>query len=522
MNSLFLRRRGVWEAADSGLLLWRNGFVHFLPFFAVPVWVTACGLRLLPGKFFLLSYIILWWLKPLFDRLVLHVVSLRFFVDEEVSHAPSQSRDLRRGLFGTIRRGLLGDLLWRRFSPNRAAYMPVRVLEHLDRKQFGPRKKTLSAGGLGFCSFISGLGLGMEVMLLVGEALFVTIITQMFFPGAFTYMRYNPDALEIFIFAAFCFNYILVESLYVCMGFGLYINSRVEVEGWDLQLVFQKFAGAEKSGINAGIFGTNVKAVIFVCLFLARIFGPASQAVYAEEQVEYFPGDFPVAAAEALENLREITASADFGYTRDGWEIRFKKSPDDAWEMPDMELAPWAEKIRRIFSVMLKFLVILAAAGSLGLALFWLRKYRANSFRRNLFRDGEKDYVNPLLSAESPESLFARSSDLYNKGCLREAWAACLAGCIGACSRYRSVSFPVDATEYGCLDLVRAALPEAEKDFGELVRSWVLFAYGGRTPSREAFERALAYGRSIGTDDVSIKASMTNSSLEAGGISGEP
>ena len=97
----------------------------------------------------------------------------------------------------------------------------------------------------------------------------------------------------------------------------------------------------------------------------------------------------------------------------------------------------------------------------------------------------------------SPESLFVRAEGYFDQGNLREAWAACLAGCIGACTRYRSLSFPVDASEYGCLDVVRRALPAEAGGFADLVRHWILYAYGGRVPGEGAFEEALAYGRSL-------------------------
>ena len=113
-------------------------------------------------------------------------------------------------------------------------------------KQFGPRKKALAKGGLNFSAFLSVFGLAAEGILLSGEILFALISVQLFFPAAFSYIEDNWKAVEVFAFIAFCLNYILVESLYVCMGFGLYINSRVELEGWDLQLLFSKFAGEGK------------------------------------------------------------------------------------------------------------------------------------------------------------------------------------------------------------------------------------------------------------------------------------
>ena len=242
-STLRLRRRNVWEACDSGILIWRKSFVYLIPFFAIPFWITACCLRFIPWDYYFIPYIALWWLKPFFDRLILHVVSRRFFNEP----SSSDGNKLVSFHFGNIRRGLLGDLLWRRFSPYRASYMPLRVLERTSIKQFKLRKKTLAEGGLNFCAFISGFGLAAEALLLFGEILFALISIQLFSPAAFSYISDNQATVEVIAFITFCFNYILVESLYVCMGFGLYINSRVELEGWDLQLLFSKFAGEGKN-----------------------------------------------------------------------------------------------------------------------------------------------------------------------------------------------------------------------------------------------------------------------------------
>ena len=461
-SALSLRRRSVWEAADSGILLWRTSFIHFIPVFALPVLIVACIIRFLPGNTLFLSYFVIWWLKPLFDRLVLHVVSSRFFTSETHSRF--------KGLFA-MRRGLLGDLLWRRFSPNRAAHMPIRVLERIGGEQFQLRKKALAAGGLNFCSFISIFGLALEAMLLFGEILFVTVVCRMFFPEALYLMRYNMEIVEIFIFAAFCFNYILAGSLYVCMGFGLYINSRVEVEGWDLQLLFQKFASSPAAP------RPGVKPLLLLCLFLTL------------PHAAYSSADPP---AESLEVLETILASPDFGELREGWELRFREREG---EREHVEPAPWLEIISRIFNYLLRAIAVLVIAGLAGFALYWCWKNRRKGKPR--FRERGKNYTNPLFPPESPESLFIKAEEFSRQGKLREAWAACLGGCIGACVKYRSLSFPADATEYGCLELVRRALPAEAGGFGSLVRSWILLAYGGRPPGEDAFKEALAYGRSL-------------------------
>ena len=281
------------------------------------------------------------------------------------------------------------------------------------------------------------------------------------------------------------------------MGFGLYINSRVEVEGWDLQLLFQKFAGARSpAGSRPG-----VTAILLLCFFLTlpqAAFCEEESNNEAKESVMYFPAGFPFADAECLEELEMILASPDFGGHREGWGIRLKEKNIEPPELPDLDLASWMawlKKIRQTFGYIVRGLAILAVIFFAGFALYWYWKNRRKGVFR--FRDGEGNYINPLLPVESPESLFRRAEDFFYRGNMREAWAACLAGCLGVYTRYRSLSFPADATEYGCLDLVRRALPSEAGGFEDLVQSWVLFAYGGRAPGEGAFEEAIAYGRSL-------------------------
>ena len=77
---LNLKHTSSREAADSGLLLWRENFFYFIPLFAIPLWILAFSLRIfLPADFQYYSWLIIWLLKPLFGRLILHVISIRFF-----------------------------------------------------------------------------------------------------------------------------------------------------------------------------------------------------------------------------------------------------------------------------------------------------------------------------------------------------------------------------------------------------------------------------------------------------------
>ncbi|MDR1107713.1 MAG: hypothetical protein LBL19_01630 [Spirochaetaceae bacterium] len=240
MNSVFqgvltLRQRSGWEAADSGLLLWRRSFLYFLPFFALPFTVMTLACLLLPASLRVWAYCLLWWLKPLFDHLILAVISVRFF------EGGAGFKRLLRGTGRTLGKGLAGDLLWRRLSPWRSARMPVRLLEGLTGKKARERIRDLGERGLDFGSLLTLFSLVLECLLLGGECMFCVMTLELFRPGFFSSFAAYVEGLKGFILFAYALNYLLVESLYVCMGFGLYINSRLEREGWDLQLLFQGF-----------------------------------------------------------------------------------------------------------------------------------------------------------------------------------------------------------------------------------------------------------------------------------------
>jgi hypothetical protein len=462
---LDLRRRNGWEAADSGILLWRDNLPWVFLFFIPPLLAAALMFCCIPLRMPLWAAIlILWWLKPLFDRPLLHMLGVRFFEQD----APL--RRLLKGLGKSLGRGLAGDLLWRRLSPRRSALMPVRLMEKLRPGEIARRRRVLQRGSLNFGCFLTLLGLGLEGMLLGGELLFFHMLSLFpMGPAAWFLNQWDTDRL---LFFAYGINYLFTESLYVSMGFGLYINSRVEVEGWDIQLLFRAFLN-RKSGRNPGRKPRPAPgAALLLALFL-------------------LPGLVRAENAAPEQALREILASPDFGGERDGWGIRFKGGEEK--EAAGPVRPSWTEESHEGAARILRAALVLAAAAVILLSIARLWKLRRETppktFRQ--FGPGPSPEKNPGERLRQARFLFAR-------GNIREAWAACLEVFIGACERGGLVS-PPEATEYECLDLVRSwsASRGPEKgervfrDFSLLVSRWVALAYGGILPREGAFEETV-------------------------------
>jgi len=463
----YLRHKDSREASDAGVLLWRENFASFILFFAIPLWVCAFALRMLPGRAQYFSWLILWLLKPLFDRPVLHIISVRFF------ESGADMKRLLRGMGKSLWRGLLGDLLWRRFSPFRAAAMPVRVLEPRKKigGKFADRIKLLKKGGMSYCFLLSCWGVALEITLLVGEILFFTFMAGFMgadfniFSGAFI------KNAEIYIFAAWCFNYMLVETLYVCKGFSLYINSRIEVEGWDIEVIFRGFAEKLRKKKTGGL-------LIVLCLFC--LFLPV-KSLAAE--------DVP------LEKLQNILESRDFGGEQDSWGIKLKNAPQER-DTPEFNINPMLEKMRLIFAYVLRFIFVSFIAA---LAVFLFLYARKLVYKKN---STAKEFAMTALHGipvENPQALLEKAIDFFEQGNLRMAWGCCTAAAILSWPFYRGVDFPPNATESDCADIVGSMSANSDEThvFCRLIKHWVNFAYAGRLPPSGSFEEAAAFCKSM-------------------------
>jgi len=491
-TSLKLRQRSNWEAADSGILLWRNNFIYFIILMVLPFIAVAVFLRISPLHERPWSYILLWWLKPLFARPVLHVISVRFFEP----HATFSK--IIKGFFKSFFIALTGDLLWRRFSLWRAARMPIRTLEQLSGKAARTRIKTLEAGGLNFCSSLTIVTIAIFFSLLIGEILFAVVLLEMLQIIPLASLWQYIDTIELLVFFAVCLNFILIEPLYVCMGFGIYINSRIEVEGWDIQLLFKNFVKQKQPSAASRVGGSStiLKTIIFISIGLFLILSPF-QRVYAEQDKGVQEQNKVITSTDApTDVLKQILSSPDFGNNKDTWGIRLKNKKEQK-NLPKINLS-LIEKIKEFFGLLLFAVFILTIAFIAGYIILRLYRLRKNSTGTN--KKDKKWKSSFLTTAElaDPRKLLAEAKLLHDQGMIRDAWAKCFLAATAIYSTQSDLEFPLDATEYDCLSIVRKAKAGNAEEFGDLVLSWTNLAYGGETPDNGIFEKAIKFCTSLG------------------------
>ncbi len=493
------RTRTAMESVDLGLSLlqvhWREvagvwglqvlvllGLV--LPFFArAPLW----------------SLLIIWWLKPWLDRGVLFVLSRVVFGQS------ASLWDFLGDWRGVHRTGLVAGLLWRRFSPMRSYVLPVAQLEGLRGGAYHTRARTLTRQGGGAAFLLTCSGWVFTILTFIG---FLALVQGMMPPGSRLQVWGSFQSMTLgyqwFLLASGIVALTLTEPLFVAGGFGLYLNRRTHLEGWDLELAFRRLAA---------------RLALFVILLLsmpslrAQQPQPApadetSAKVEVEEPAPTYPPEGPLRPLEeaGLRAQRLLKEDPSFKHTEEvrvltyepsGREPKWLRRLLDALFAKKEPIQPSETKSSDFLKVFWDIIAligkILLVGGILAFVLWLVYRFR---HRLGLPMAVAASWEAPPAVAgldirlESlPHDVPAAARILFVQEEARSALALLYRAALAELVHRKGMEIPVSATEGDCL---RAASEHLEagpaSTFHALTRTWQRLAYKDEIPSREGFE----------------------------------
>ena len=225
------RRRDPWEALDLGVLLarrcWRTLLASWL-LVTVPVLIL---LIVFLDSLESWACVILWWLKPWFERPMVMALSRRVFGER------FRLRSGLRLLIGSIQLSLLWHLsLGRLLELARSLVLPVLLLERQRGTARWARIRAVKLGQLSIAQLLTLICFLFEAIFFL--ALFVLGLMLLPAPIGLDWQSVLDWVVEQGV-VPLLMVYIstsLVTPVYVCSGFALYLNRRSELEGWDLQV----------------------------------------------------------------------------------------------------------------------------------------------------------------------------------------------------------------------------------------------------------------------------------------------
>lgn len=485
-----VRPRRSWEAVDLGFGMvqaWWPALSAAWLVTVVPVWL-AVGFTLSAHP--RTAVFVLWWLKPLFERIPLFVLSRALF------GATPGVRETLRALPGLWRARTFQALTFGRGDPARSFLASVTLLEGLRGAAYRERTALLRPFDFATASWLTAICAGFEVVLFAGFlALVEMVVPEGLQPdlgealGAFAEGR--PERW-FYVFCLVCagFATAVIAPFYAAGGFALYLNRRTHLEGWDVEIAFRRLSRRLQRG------GSRAAAAVLFAALLGG-FLPAAPAT-----AQAGSGQDP--QVDPQQAVQEVLAGEDFGQreTRATWRPRYgKKRPTEAETEETFSVVPFAAAV----GVLLRYLMIaLGAVAGVSLLILVL-KHAGHSLPGRL---RQRTSVSPETAADIqapdeplPDDIVAAARESWRAGRFDTALGWLYRGALDALARRWHLQLDESWTEGDCVAYVEerssaVAQGSAGKAlaayFARLTSVWQAVAYAHRRPSDAEMEEILA------------------------------
>ena len=451
-----LRRRTPWEATDLGLAMlqrwWRPVYAaHAL------VLVPLAGLCLLIGWAYdsmALAMLLIWWLEPVYDRLVLHVLSRAVF------GAVPAPREVLQSAGEWLNTGLFAALTLDRIDFARSFNLAVAQLEGQRGRDARARRAVLGRRARGYAVWLTLVWLHFETALLLSAASINELLLpaqlerargaeEPFLGGLFEILQLITVS-DVLAYAAVL---LFLEPFYVAAGFALYLNRRTLLEGWDIEVALRRIAERHAATAMVLIFSL----------------------------IAFFPAPVQAQDRNPKKEIAEVLKAPEFGHYRETmrWEPRDRSVPRE--DVPDWRLRGIGYAIAKAAEVLLWVLAIAALA----YALWWASRLlpRGAAPGREAYRPPPALFGMELAPDKLPPDVAAAAAALAREGRLREALSLLYRGALSELVHRRGIELLASHTEGEAV--VLAGMPY----FASLVDAWRRCAYAKREPSVEEIGR---------------------------------
>ena len=463
-----IRPRSDWEAVDAGLAMARRDFWRIWAAWWMAVWpvlLLIYPLREQPGWW---AVIFFWW-KLTGCRMVVFQLSRKLFGEN-----PRWSALWRESMRAWTRRFGYRMLL-ARFSPWKLMAMVVEDLEGLRVSKYRTRMTMVTRRGEGMCMFLTVASacavLWLGACLLVFGILFLprgmeeqwTEVLEM--QGFFVQAEYHWLVVAALVLAASW-----VDVFITAAGFGLYVNSRTWVEGWDVELAFKRMANRIR-----GVVG-------FFLLGLLIVLTPPVQALHESVDgsiVDKSSKDFEAyheKYKESKEKIDEIKKHEDFKVYKEKYKVPKASSlPSSA------PIGGLAEVFTALGYALLGILLFILLG-----AIVWLIM-RARTLRGsssvNVVREKARVVMGMEVTAASlPDDLMSVARGLWSAGENLQAMSLLYRGALAWWIDRASVDIVESDTEGDCMKRVEKSARGDVGYFQDLTDLWMKAAYNMNVP----------------------------------------
>jgi hypothetical protein len=466
-----LRPRSPGEAADLGLrLLQVQARSLYGPWLAMvlPLFVL---LHVFLADHPWAPMLILWWLKPVYDRVLLHVLGHALFGPAPTLRATFYS------LPSILKNGLWAQLTFLRLMPNRAFLLPVWQLEGLKGAAARKRAQVLKSRGASQSFWLTVACLHMEMALLAGMYGFIVLIVpqtvhvstlwSMFFVSPPWWARLLYDSLYLCAMT-------VIEPYYIAAGFMLYIQRRTQLEAWDIEIRFRRMA-QRLEAVSA--LGASAAALLLAVLWCAPVTPARADTAPSAERAEHM--------------IKDILAQEDFATTQTvttwvpkGWDPNKKKDTPKNTK----KRAP-AGPLEALIADGVKVLLVLLVIGTLVYLIVNRRRWLEAQARSTQDAPAPPAalFGMDIKPASLPADLLGEARRLWQAGETRAALSLLYRASLSLLVHRDAVALNDAMTESDVLASARSGGIDAARIayLERLTAAWSIAAYAHRRPAED-------------------------------------
>ena len=507
--SFITRKRTPWQVFDFCQLMVKT---HFLNLFKITI-LLYLPIAILAWQIFSLttaSYII-WWLKPLLERPLLDYLAKQSFSQSTTAWGCIKS--IKHLTFSDI----FAMLTYRRFSPNRAYLAPVEQLEKLRGNARNQRKSILVNRNNPKQTFWLIFCIHIEMLL---TFLFIAV-SYNFIPQGINVDLQLDNLNELLIgfeylyLPSYLLAIILVAPYFVTGGFLMYLNSRINLEAWDIELAFKKMA-------TKATKAASISAIVFAAVLMLP-----SHEVYAQESLQQSlkqeiaqqtPPEFPQALTTQTEleqaanlaireQVARIYQEHEFIEKVTTWRPVAQESEQDF----DLKWLQWlkdfftalgalSDVIGYIFWLLIALLalwlgkVIYYSGVFSGLTGFNMRKPTASKLPSTEL----PSFIRNVNQEQWPDDLLQAAKQAIAKQELRQALTLTLKFALSFAQQQSRVDIFAHMTEGECERALLSSLPQQwHASYQQLFHLWIQLAWAHRPVNAEDVQNLIEQFKTI-------------------------
>lgn len=511
--------RTHWQAIDLGFLFARQWYFVLWALWSIPFTIVAIPLTIFLKDHLTVAAVILWWLKPLFDRAPLYFASRVLF---------SEKLTISSTLKQFYRINKLDWLPWlslRRFNLTRSFDLPITQLEQLTGSQRRLRLKTLHGRGNGSAVALTFASVLFEVTLYFGCLFLIAVLVpdQVNF-NLFASVDSSDYWFGILDHCLMIMSMTVVAPFYISAGFMLYINRRIELEAWDIEIQFRKMSAQySKNNAVTKISTITLPIVLTIALQITNGFPTAlasaddSDTTINSAQQESIP---PIDSTDqAKKRINTIMDSELFNQYEEVTRWRLKQSKKN--EEIDTEEKHWFERLIEWlkakfdsdesnnaskdldFSTFTLFVEITLWLTLFALLCWFVYRYRSNLTNLLRLRNSTQEKQHqlqvttllglPIGTDNLPKDVVQEVNQLISGKSYREALSLLYRASLTMLIEQKSLRFSESTTEIECLNKVRQIEDhELTHYIEQLTTVWQSLAYGHLQPNPQSIQNLCA------------------------------